>query len=103
MPVRRRLPAGRSRENESPSVAPCPQSPGHALRANRAIYRTSVRSGYGGYGRGIDSATTQIKPSPLGLSEAEAQRRLAARGPVEPPASSRSYASIVRANVFTVF
>ena len=38
-----------------------------------------------------------------GLSEADAQRRLAARGPVEPPASSRSTASIVRANVFTVF
>jgi cation-transporting P-type ATPase E len=38
-----------------------------------------------------------------GLSEAEAQRRLDARGPVEPPATSRSTASIVRANVFTVF
>ena len=38
-----------------------------------------------------------------GLTEAEAQRRLAARGPVLPPASSRSTASIVRANVFTVF
>ena len=38
-----------------------------------------------------------------GLTEAEAQRRLAARGPVEPPPTSRSTASIVRANVFTVF
>jgi P-type E1-E2 ATPase len=38
-----------------------------------------------------------------GLTEAEAQRRLAERGPVEPPASSRSTASIVRANVLTVF
>jgi cation-transporting P-type ATPase E len=38
-----------------------------------------------------------------GLSEAEAQRRLAERGPVEPPPTSRSTASIVRANVFTVF
>ena len=38
-----------------------------------------------------------------GLSEAEAARRLEARGPVEPPASSRSPGSIVRANVFTVF
>ncbi len=38
-----------------------------------------------------------------GLTEAEAQRRLAARGPVLPAASSRSTASIVRANVFTVF
>jgi cation-transporting P-type ATPase E len=38
-----------------------------------------------------------------GLSEEEASRRLAERGPIERPASSRSYASIVRANVFTVF
>jgi cation-transporting P-type ATPase E len=38
-----------------------------------------------------------------GLTEAEAARRLAARGPSRPPATSRSYASIVRANVFTVF
>ncbi len=38
-----------------------------------------------------------------GLSEAEAQRRIAARGEVQPPATSRSYASIVRANTFTVF
>ncbi|HWK29519.1 MAG TPA: HAD-IC family P-type ATPase [Solirubrobacter sp.] len=38
-----------------------------------------------------------------GLSEAEAARRLAARGDVEPPATSRSYASIVRANTLTVF
>jgi cation-transporting ATPase E len=38
-----------------------------------------------------------------GLTEAEAARRLAERGPVEPPATSRSTASIVRANVFTVF
>jgi P-type E1-E2 ATPase len=38
-----------------------------------------------------------------GLSEDEARRRLAERGPAAPPSSSRSYASIVRANVFTVF
>jgi cation-transporting ATPase E len=38
-----------------------------------------------------------------GLTEAEAQRRLEARGPQVPAASSRSTASIVRANVFTVF
>ncbi len=37
-----------------------------------------------------------------GLSEAEAARRLSARTPYE-PSSSRSYASIVRANVFTIF
>jgi P-type E1-E2 ATPase len=38
-----------------------------------------------------------------GLSEAEAARLLAQRGPVEPTRTSRSLASIVRANVFTVF
>ncbi|MCY4087347.1 MAG: HAD-IC family P-type ATPase [Actinomycetia bacterium] len=38
-----------------------------------------------------------------GLSEEEAQERLARRGPIEPPATSRSLASILRANVFTVF
>ncbi len=38
-----------------------------------------------------------------GLSAAEAARRLAERGPPERPGSSRSYASIVRANVFTIF
>ena len=43
------------------------------------------------------------RPAPVGLSQAEAQQRLAARGNVAPPASSRSYASIVRANTLTVF
>ncbi len=38
-----------------------------------------------------------------GLTRAEAAARLAARGPVEAPASSRSTASIVRANVVTPF
>ncbi|MGO9320100.1 MAG: HAD-IC family P-type ATPase [Solirubrobacteraceae bacterium] len=38
-----------------------------------------------------------------GLSEEEAARRLAARGRAGPQRSSRSYASIVRANVLTVF
>jgi cation-transporting P-type ATPase E len=38
-----------------------------------------------------------------GLSEAEAARRLQAAGRPAPPASSRSYLSIVRANVLTVF
>jgi cation-transporting P-type ATPase E len=45
----------------------------------------------------------QPPPASTGLSEVEAARLSAERGPVEPPASSRSYASIVRANVFTVF
>jgi P-type E1-E2 ATPase len=38
-----------------------------------------------------------------GLSEAEAARLVAERGEVEPAATSRSLASIVRANVLTVF
>src|SRR5438067_5515587 len=48
------------------------------------------------------TATTAASP-PAGLSEAEASRRLAARGPLPDPATSRSYASIVRANVLTIF
>ena len=38
-----------------------------------------------------------------GLTREEAARRLEERGPMEPPATSRSYRSIVRANVLTVF
>ncbi|HET8741111.1 MAG TPA: HAD-IC family P-type ATPase [Gaiella sp.] len=38
-----------------------------------------------------------------GLTGDEAARRLRERGPLEAPSSSRSYASIVRANVLTVF
>jgi cation-transporting P-type ATPase E len=38
-----------------------------------------------------------------GLTQAEAAKRLKERGPREPPPSSRSYRSIVRANVLTVF
>ena len=41
--------------------------------------------------------------SPAGLTEAEAAARLAAAPPPARNRSSRSYASIVRANVFTVF
>ena len=40
---------------------------------------------------------------PTGLSEAEAARRLAASGDRTVRSTSRSYASIVRANVLTVF
>jgi len=43
-------------------------------------------------------------PAPSeGLTEAEAAKRLAARGKLPEPPSSRSYASIVTANVFTIF
>jgi cation-transporting ATPase E len=41
--------------------------------------------------------------SAIGLTEAEARRRLSERGPPTPPATSRSTASIVRANVLTPF
>ncbi len=43
------------------------------------------------------------RASPGGLTEAEAAARLARRGHTPRQRSSRSYASIVRANVFTVF
>jgi cation-transporting P-type ATPase E len=51
------------------------------------------------------SSMSVLSPSPLatGLSEAEAARRLTMRGPTRKPRTSRSYASIVQANVFTVF
>ena len=48
--------------------------------------------------------TSRVVPSATdGLTEAEAAARLARRGPTPPERSSRSYASIVRANVLTVF
>ena len=50
-----------------------------------------------------DTAETLVARPTGGLSEQEAARRLAERGPVEQPATSRSMASIIRANVFTVF
>ena len=40
--------------------------------------------------------------APAGLTQQEAERKLAAR-PVAQPATSRSYKSIVVANVFTIF
>jgi magnesium-transporting ATPase (P-type) len=49
------------------------------------------------------SLTQLPAPERRGLESAEAERRLLERGEVEPPPTSRSYASIVRANVFTVF
>src|SRR6478672_3855484 len=48
-------------------------------------------------------ATATVAAPPTGLTEAEASRLLRARGPLRKPATSRSYASIVRANVFTIF
>ena len=49
------------------------------------------------------TATTAVAVPPSGLTETEAARRLQARGPQRKLATSRSYASIVRANVFTIF
>jgi cation-transporting P-type ATPase E len=49
------------------------------------------------------SAITVAEPSHAGLSEAEARQRLAAQPRPAQEQSSRSYGSIVRANVFTVF
>ncbi len=51
----------------------------------------------------METTVATAGPPPAGLTEAEAARRLAEHGPVEAPATSRSLASIVRANVFTVF
>ena len=48
------------------------------------------------------ATTTNVTPA-VGLSEAEARRRIAERGAWRPPATSRSYLSIVRANTLTVF
>ncbi|HEX8714290.1 MAG TPA: hypothetical protein VF706_01880, partial [Solirubrobacteraceae bacterium] len=49
-------------------------------------------------------AGLQAQPTPsVGLSEEQAAALLAARGTVRAPSASRSYASIVRANVLTVF
>ncbi len=42
-------------------------------------------------GRWRSTTTTTASPRARGLSSEEAERRLAARGPVEPPATSRSY------------
>ena len=54
------------------------------------------------------SASPHLRPEAgpvpgAGLTEAEAARRLAAAGPRRGTPTSRSYASIVRANVLTVF
>ena len=47
--------------------------------------------------------TERLPPRAEGLTQAEAERRLAARGEVEPPTTSRSWRSILRANLLTVF
>jgi magnesium-transporting ATPase (P-type) len=47
--------------------------------------------------------TERLPPRSEGLTQAEAERRLAARGEVEGPTTSRSWKSILRANLLTVF
>jgi cation-transporting ATPase E/undecaprenyl-diphosphatase len=49
------------------------------------------------------ASADSVAEQPPGLSRVEAARRLAESGRRSVPRSSRSYASIVRANVFTVF
>jgi len=44
-----------------------------------------------------------MAPEAVGLSEAEAARRLPDRPPPAPTGTGRSYGSIVRANVLTIF
>jgi len=53
--------------------------------------------------RSESGATPPAPSSATGLTEAEATQRLAARGDQRVQSTSRSYASIVRANVLTVF
>ncbi|HEY4870082.1 MAG TPA: cation-translocating P-type ATPase, partial [Candidatus Dormibacteraeota bacterium] len=45
---------------------------------------------------------TDAEIAPTGLSEVEAARRLDARGKLPPQRSSRSYASIIRANTLNI-
>jgi magnesium-transporting ATPase (P-type) len=51
----------------------------------------------------VTSTTVDSRRRPSGLTAAEAQRRLEARGPLPEQATSRSYRSIVIANTFTIF
>ena len=54
-------------------------------------------------GRLTETVSRTPPASPAGLTEADARRLLAERGPPPPPPTSRSTRSIVIANVFTVF
>jgi cation-transporting ATPase E len=51
----------------------------------------------------VTLALSPTRQAERGLSEADAARLLAERGPPPRARTSRSYASIVRANVFTIF
>ena len=62
-----------------------------------------ARSAGGGSATVADRRPPDRDLDPSGLSESEAERRLAAARRPHRPETSRSYASIVRANVLTVF
>jgi magnesium-transporting ATPase (P-type) len=53
-------------------------------------------------GGSVGSIATGTEITPTGLTDAEAARRAQARGAVARPPSSRSYASIIRANAVTI-
>src|SRR5581483_2392698 len=76
---------------------------GDGVRGARLHPAARRRPAPGGDRRGRDRQRAQGAHDVSGLTEAEAARRLGERGPPARPATSRSYASIVRANVFTLF
>jgi cation-transporting ATPase E len=53
--------------------------------------------------RASERAAAPAATDAVGLTSVEAARRIAARGPLPEPQTSRTYASIVRANVLTFF
>jgi magnesium-transporting ATPase (P-type) len=69
----------------------------------RAALRTREREGWQSDAGMASSPGTAAPPAPLGLSSAEAARRLADAGPRPQPKTSRSYWEIVWTNTFTVF
>src|SRR5207248_2326180 len=79
------------------------RDPGDAERRRERAGRGRARRARRALAAAAAERVSAAAASSAGLSEQEAERRLAARGEPEAPASSRSYKSIVRANVFTVF
>src|SRR5436190_4639006 len=81
--------------------------PGYKRRDGMPVPAHRQPGGVRGSGAGqlvsLSCLTGTTDARPRGLTSEEAARRLAERGPAAPEADTRSYASIVRANVFTVF
>ena len=79
--------------------------PGRGRRAPRPGRARAARQLRGAPGEGgavsgtAHALTERLPPRAEGLTQAEAERRLAARGEVEPPTTSRSWRSILRANL----